>query len=164
MKLKYLANQLIVAVLLCLLAVPATAQTSQDNIVKLVVPEEMTVYPGTSNKVRIAIEVRKGYHLQANPVNDPFLIPTSVEMRACSGELQVGKIDYPSGHAFRLQGAPETMPVYDGLVIIEIPLEIDAVAPAGEYLLRGKLNYQACDYRSCLAPAELVFSIPVFVE
>jgi uncharacterized protein YyaL (SSP411 family) len=89
---------------------------------------------------RVEIEVRKGWHVNANPAGTG-LAPTAV-----AGVVgRVRNVRYPAGEAWN--GGAGTVPVYRGHVTIE-----------GEVERRGggaaslEVTYQACDDARCLPP------------
>ena len=89
---------------------------------------------------RVLVEIRNGWHVNANPASLEYLIPTAV-----SGSIR--ELVYP---------APEMLEVE----FAEIPLAVysDGVEILGE-LEPGtrsvKMLYQACDDRRCLPPTEV---------
>jgi uncharacterized protein YyaL (SSP411 family) len=89
---------------------------------------------------RVDIEVRKGWHVNANPAG-PGLVPTAV-----AGVVgRVRNVRYPAGEAWN--GGAGAVPVYRGRVTID-----------GEVERRGggaaslEVTYQACDDARCLPP------------
>ena len=87
----------------------------------------------------VRLEIREGWHINANPASEELLIPTTI-----SGD--VGDVVYPRASRFR--------PSY---------LEKDLAVYKGEVELRGTvtnrnptlwLSYQACDERRCLPPVK----------
>jgi uncharacterized protein YyaL (SSP411 family) len=87
----------------------------------------------------VDLEVRRGFHLNANPSSSPSLAPTTIA--AVLGRLR--SLRYPDGQP--LAGAPEDLLVYQGRVQISGEIESpEAGAPALE------LTYQACDDHRCL--------------
>ena len=54
-------------------------QLVSADILKITVPE-VVVSAGKRSVIKIEIEIRKGYHIQANKINDDLLIPTVIEI------------------------------------------------------------------------------------
>lgn len=121
------------------------------------------IYAGKSAMIPIWVEVKEGYHIQANKVKDESLIPTTLEV---SGEedITIRKQKFPTGTKFQLEGTNTFLQVYDGKFPIQLFLRPVAKTRTGKYILAAKLRYQACDSRSCLFPRVLDFSIPVEVK
>jgi len=72
--------------------------------------------------------------------------------------------DFPSTKKFRLEGSDTYLDVYDGRFQIKLMLTPVAKVPAGKFVLKARLGYQACDSKSCLFPRFLDFSIPLEVR
>ncbi len=62
---------------------------------------------GESAKLRVTIPVDGGYHINANPASDPYLIPTQLML---AGEKHV-QVDYPPAQTFRATFAPQGIAV-----------------------------------------------------
>ncbi len=122
----------------------------------------VSVAAGGRTEARIALVIAHGYHVQANPAGDEFLIPLRLDLRARGG-VQPGKPAYPQGRPYRLPGADKDWMTYEGTVEIVVPLEAASSARPGDHLLRGLLRYQACDDRRCLFPASLSVALPARV-
>jgi uncharacterized protein YyaL (SSP411 family) len=89
----------------------------------------------------VELEVRSGFHLNANPTDDPALIPTSV-----SGVLgPVRNLRYPPAER---EGG---LPVYRGRVRIEGEIEHRGGGAAAV-----EVTFQACDESRCLPPVSRV--------
>jgi hypothetical protein len=85
--------------------------------------------------VSIDIIIKKGFHLQANPVNDEFLIPTAVQLKPDKNIIPGAPV-YPPGHLFILKGASDTLSVYGGRFSIGLPFQILPAAQPKEYTLK----------------------------
>jgi uncharacterized protein YyaL (SSP411 family) len=86
----------------------------------------------------VDLEIRRGFHLNANPADDPALVATSV-----TGVLgPVRNVRYPRG-----EPGPQGAPVYSGRVRIEGEIEHRGGGAAAV-----ELAYQACDEHRCLPP------------
>jgi len=88
---------------------------------------------------RLKLEIATGWHLQANPASEPYLVPTQV--KAEGGELR--GVVYPAGQPVTAAFAHEPLSVYSGRV--EITGEIAGTE-------RVEVEYQACDDARCLPP------------
>ncbi len=117
---------------------------------------------GGATQARITLVVADGYHVQANPASDEFLIPLRLDLRGRDG-VRVGKPAYPTGRVYRLPGTDTDWLTYAGTLEIAVPLEARGSASEGERVLRGVVRYQACDDRRCLFPASVSVTLPVRV-
>ncbi len=86
---------------------------------------------------RVDLEIRDGWHVNANPASLDFLIPTRVE-----GATR--DVAYPAGETFQFEFAPEPIQVYRGVATVR-----GLVEPTRSEV---DVTYQACDERRCLPP------------
>ncbi len=91
------------------------------------------------------LEIRSGWHVNANPASIDSLIPTKVE-----GTLR--RVAYPVGQRLRFPFAPEEITVYAGKAAIR-----GEVGPTERAL---RLTYQACDEQRCLPPVHTTVPLP----
>ena len=120
------------------------------------------VEAGDGSVIVVKIEVKEGYHIQANKVNDKFLIPTTIKINS-DKKIIPGKQVFPRSKKFKLEGTDNFLDVYDGIFEISIPFETRKTIQKRGYVLESKFHYQACDSRSCLSPKIIDFSIRVTV-
>jgi len=89
---------------------------------------------------RLELNVRKGWHVNANPAG-AGLVPVTV-----AGVVgRVRGLRYPAGSAWN--GGAGELPVYTGRVVIEGEIERRGGGAAGV-----EVSYQACDDARCLPP------------
>ncbi len=62
--------------------------------------------PGGWAEARLIVAVADGFHLQANPSSEEYLVPTKLELVA-SGGLEPGNPIYPPARPYRLQQVAE---------------------------------------------------------
>ena len=98
-----------------------------------------TTGSGDWRLLEVDLRLAEGWHVNANPASEDFLVPTQVE-----GEVK--NLRYPQGRPFRFAFASGPIAVYGGEVTIrgEVAGEADEVV----------LTYQACDDRRCLPPVK----------
>jgi uncharacterized protein YyaL (SSP411 family) len=102
---------------------------------------------GAAVEVRLVID--PGFHINANPASEDYLVPTRVT--ALDGSL--GAIDYPPGKPFRAAFATESIDVYEGELVLRAPV-------SGELPTRLQIEIQACDDEVCLAPDTVEVAVP----
>jgi hypothetical protein len=124
---------------------------------------ESTVYVGESNRVEIGVNVKEGYHIQANEVKDESLIPTTLEVNT-KEFLTIGRQEFPPSRQFKLEGTDSALCVFDGKFIIKLFVKSVNDAPEGKHLLTARLRYQACDSNKCFFPKTLEFLIPLEIK
>jgi hypothetical protein len=125
-------------------------------------PSPVEIAAGQSAAVRIEVRVTPGYHVQANPVRNPSLVPITVELAPVGGVLP-GRAVYPPSKVFRIVGGSEDLVVYDGIFFIQIPVRVTRAQRPGMVLQKGTLRYQACTDKICLTPRNIPLRIPIRV-
>jgi DsbC/DsbD-like thiol-disulfide interchange protein len=150
------------AILAALSGAPASAYAIE--VVTVVAPSGVELKPGASTRIALKIVVKPGYHVQANPVENPSLIPITLKIDG-AGDLSVGEPLYPTAKRLRLPGDSQDLVVYDGTFAITLPLQAKRNATAGATVtLKGSLRYQACDDSHCLFPVTLPVVLAVTVR
>jgi hypothetical protein len=150
-------NWAIIIVPVCLLF--GNKQLVSADILKITVAE-VVVHAGKSSVIKMEIEIKEGYHIQANKVKDDLLIPATIEINE-DKNITTGRQEFPSAKKFKLEGTDDFLDVFDGVFEIRIPFKTIEKIPKGKYILNAKLHYQACDNRTCLFPKSIRFSIPL---
>jgi hypothetical protein len=151
-----------IAALAVLLAASAGAFASQPVVVEIVRTPAVELRAGARAVARVELRVKPGYHVQANPVLDPALIPITLTMGQAEG-FDLGAPRYPPATRFRLQGTQDDLVVLDGTFSIEVPLRVSTGIVPGERTLEGTIRFQACDHEHCLFPRTLPVEIPLVV-
>lgn len=131
------------------------------DILKISVPE-IVVSAGKGTVIKIQVEIKKGYHIQANKVNDELLVPATVKIEE-DKNITTGRQEFPRVKKIKLEGTDDFLDVYDGIFEIRIPFKTIGTIPKGKYILNAELHYQACDNKTCLFPKSLEFSISIKV-
>ena len=140
----------------------AGKQINADEVVKVNAPR-VIVKAGRNSVVNVAIEVKNGYHIQANKTDNEFIIPTALEIIGDKA-INIKKQVFPHPKKFKLEGTDEYLEVYDGRFEISIYFRSQKEIQKGMHHLDGKLKYQACDSIRCLFPREIEFSIELEVR
>jgi hypothetical protein len=123
----------------------------------------VTVHAGDSSVAIVSFQIAEGFHVQANPASNEFLIPFSLTFTP--GDSTVSAVpEYPEPYRFRLEGTTEDLSTYHGVTSLRIGIRVGADASAGERRLAGELRYQACDARRCYFPESIPVTITVVVD
>jgi hypothetical protein len=111
-----------------------------------------TPRPGGSFRAVVALDIKRGWHIMANPAGMKNLAPAVLSM----ADNQPARVEpsYPPGTDLQL-GEPgaDKAKVYEGRV--EIPVRVQLEGAGLPTKLALKLKYQACDDKACLPPATL---------
>lgn len=121
-------------------------------------PVKMKIYPiydklerGGKCLVAIELQVQDGWHINANPANPDFLVPTKIEVKS-KQKVKLTRVKYPEHHKLKVDGFDQPYHVYDGKVMIYGLLEIDKAEVADAATLEFHLRFQGCNSKECLPP------------
>jgi hypothetical protein len=132
----------------------------QKDIITVLIPE-VILQEGESTKIHVRVQVKEGLHIQGNILKDESLIPTTLTFTNEEG-LEAGRPIFPPAKKFQLEGAEQSLEVFDGSFEIVLALRTEGLKK-GVYQLEASLHYQACDARTCFSPKTKTFFIPVKV-
>ena len=100
------------------------------------------VRDGNRFRVTVVVEMAGQWHINANTVTEPGLIPTTVTWKTPANTV-IERTTYPAGKTYRGR----------------VEIVTDGRAPAGPLRLEGTLRYQACDADVCYPPTTVPLSV-----
>lgn len=109
---------------------------------------------GGSFQIAVVMNIRPGFHVNAREKSEEYLIATDLKAQLPSG-FTGGEVVYPKGQLETFTFSKKPLNVYQGKVVLLLPVNALATAPLGEQHISLKLRYQACSTRDCLPPATL---------
>ena len=145
------------------ITIPKSRLLSQSQMVEASNLPVVIIKTGDTNTVTIPFQIKYGYHIQADTVNDDNLIAAELTFENIDG-IDLGKPDYPDYKEFQLKGTDDKLLVFDGLIQIKVNISASETVAKGQYSLLGSLYYQACDSVRCLFPRTVNFQLPIEVR
>ncbi|MBI3393661.1 MAG: hypothetical protein HY039_10795 [Nitrospirae bacterium] len=136
------------------LAAPAGAQIDSPPKAVQSVRAEL-VRAGGGAELVLTVRLAEGFHVQANPASEKFLIPVVVAFER-EDLAHLANVRYPDALEKRFGFSPKALRVYEGEFVIRVSFK-SLPAPDGGRL-KGILRYQACTDAACLPPAQEQFS------
>jgi len=133
---------------------PASAlkRNSEDRRVKAKIYPYFDKMPrGGKCPVAIELTIAKDWHINANPANPDFLIPTEIKVTSMQ-KVKMTRVKYPKHELLTVEGQDQASHVYGGTVTVFAMLEIDAAEMADKAELEVEIRFQACNEKSCEAP------------
>jgi DsbC/DsbD-like thiol-disulfide interchange protein len=124
-------------------------------------PVEMRAGGAAETSVRLSIT--SGYHVNANPATEKFLIPTALNVKPEAG-ITVDKVAYPKSLKKKFSFADVPLDVYEGDAVIKLTLSAAGDAKPGRHTLRTDIRVQPCDDEKCYPPATLATAIEVNIR
>jgi Disulphide bond corrector protein DsbC len=109
---------------------------------------------GVPFQLAVVFKIRPGFHVNAREKSADYLIATDLraEMPA---DFKAGSVVYPKGQLHTFTFSKNPLNVYEGTVILLMPVTVLANAPVGPRQIPLKLRYQACSTAICLPPVTL---------
>lgn len=121
-------------------------------------PVKVKIYPyfdklqrGSTCLMAIELTIADGWHINANPSNPEFTIPTEVKITS-KQKIKMTKVKYPKHELLEVEGQDEPSHVYGKRVIIYALLEIAADETAEVAELEVEVKVQACNSKTCEPP------------
>ena len=107
------------------------------------------VHGGQIFKLRLELDLPKGSHVYSPGVQGYIPIDWKIEP---SEQYQMLPMRYPEFRMLHLKAIDETVPVYEGKVVLERDI-VPAQKVAGDTIrIVGSLRYQVCDEKQCYLP------------
>jgi thiol:disulfide interchange protein DsbD len=113
-------------------------------------PAKTEVKTGETFTVAVEVGIPKNWHIYPTYPTTTG-VPTAFEF---PGFEIAGKIEEPKAKIEPAKGRVEAYEYHDGTVTFKVPLRPKAGAKPGLLDVKGKMTYQLCDPKICLAPAE----------
>ena len=142
---------------------PAAATPAPQQQPVTASADETRLKAGGEGEAAVRLDIAPGYHVNANPPSDKFYIGTEVRAEAQEG-VKPGTPVYPKGVERKLSFSDKPLSVYEGRVVIKLPLRAEKTAAQGRHTFRAKVRVQPCDDERCLPPREIDAAIPVTVS
>src|SRR5437588_490007 len=125
-----------------LLLITSVPPSKNFLVVELKKPQAtILIIAGRSGEAHIKAIVKSGFHVQANPSSETYLIPTKLEFNK-NDDVEIVKIFYPKGKPYRIQGAEKDLVTYDGTIEIKVSLKAAARPKRNDVMLQGSMRYQ----------------------
>jgi hypothetical protein len=154
-----LLNCVVVIWALLLLSVAGIAQSQKIPSPRDVVSPAVYVSAdpaarGVPFQLAVVFKIRPGFHVNAREKSAEYLIATDLRAELPAG-FKAGEVSYPKGelHTFTFSKSP--LNVYQGTVILRMPVTALSSAPVGAQQIPLKLRYQACSTEICLPPVTI---------
>lgn len=125
-------------------------------------PVKAKIYPyfdklerGGKCPVAIELTIANEWHINANPANPNFMIPTEIKIKS-DQKVKMTKIKYPEHELLEIEGQDDPSHVYGGKVIIYALLETDLAETAEKAEVEVEIRFQACNSKTCEPPDSIL--------
>jgi suppressor for copper-sensitivity B len=118
--------------------------------------------PGGQDVLAVVFDVIDDWHIasdKAQAVAGKFK-PYFTEVRVSTDDprLSFGPAQFPTPHKLGVGGLPEPIAVFDGVVVVYVPVLVAGDAEPGNVSVEVAVTYQACDDMTCDFPVNLRLS------
>ena len=137
---------------------PAFPQFAAFSAASIEPSPGVTVAAPGSVAVPVAIRIRRGYHINSDRPNDPYLIPTVLAWN--DAPFRVESIVYPHAEEVRYDFSDKPLSVYSSRIEIVTTFKVESV-PEELTELKGTFRFQACTDEACLPPKTIPVKVPV---
>jgi thiol:disulfide interchange protein DsbD len=120
------------------------------------------IHRGGEVKFVLITEIKEGWHINANQVDNEFVIPTEIFIDTLEGMTASSSI-FPEFERKQFPFSEDALPVFEGKINIITSLTFADDFPIGEVIVSGSIYYQACDDRMCLPPIGISWSFKIDV-
>ncbi|MDH5638208.1 MAG: protein-disulfide reductase DsbD family protein, partial [Nitrospinota bacterium] len=150
--------------ILAAVATPSGAQImSSSSVVEFrFVPGQDVYPPGGSFQTVFEVNVKDGWHTQSDKPDMEGLVATRLSVDSKSS-ITFGRAGYPAPVMEKFEFSEDPLPTFKGKFYVSMAGAVpEGIAP-GDYNVTARLQVQACDESSCIAPAFLNAEIPIKV-
>lgn len=120
------------------------------------------VYSGSEFKLALKVIIEEKWHINSNKPYEDFLIPTEMLIND-TANFSIVKSAYPKAKDYKFDFSENPLAVLEGEVFIGALIKVNDGVKPGVYNLIIKLDYQACNNMSCLAPTTAADTIRIEV-
>lgn len=152
----------LVAGVLILFGAGARAATPVQVVKARAAVASTSLRAGASARAAVTATIVPGYHINDHKPSLDYLIPTELKLDP-SNDITVAEVRYPKGTPKKFSFFDTPISVYEGTLRLAVTLKASPSARPGDYTLKGKLAYQACNDQACLAPTSAPLTLAVKV-
>ncbi len=132
---------------------------SADVVKTVAAPASLSSAPGQRVSFEVKLDIQEKWHIYAH--GDTNFIGVDL-VPADEFVLEDFQAEYPAGHEKEFFG--DMVAMIEGKDVIKASALVPAGLEKGEYELELAVTVQACDDKTCLAPAFLPVSVKLKVE
>lgn len=148
---------------------PVAGKESDPDVSKRVEPitidvhaSRLSVEPGESIELAVALTIDDGWHLYGLNPDIEFLMPAAVSVEA-GDALTIGQVKRPEPHRMVDPILKKQLNTYSDRIWFRIPVTVKPDASAESVSLTVKVKTQACDDSRCLPPQTTTLRLPLQV-
>lgn len=138
---------------------PAQLTSSAEHVKTQTLLSVDNVHAGGTFQIAVIADLDEGWHVNAHKPTLDYLIPTALTLEPVAG-LTFGEIKYPESINLKFDFAEEALDVYEKRIVMNFSVTVAREEMPAPKMVKGTLEFQACNDQMCLAPAEVDINIP----
>ena len=135
---------------------------AQREVLRVTVPVGVHAKLGAVTEVRLKLDLQSGFHVNSNLPSDKYLIPLEITWNR--GPLEPAEVVFPPPQFEKVSFWPQPLSLFSGAFDLITRFKTSSAAASGPATVTGKIRYQACNDRECLAPKDVDLAIPIEIE
>jgi len=139
----------------------AVAETPVVRVTKSLLDSD-AAHPNSTLRAAVVAEIAPGYHINDHKPTLAYLIPSDLKLEGSPG-VSIESVEYPNGKPVKFAFEDQALSVYQGTLVMKAVLKVDKGTKPGDYPVKGKFSYQACNDHACLPPASVPVELSVKV-
>jgi len=132
---------------------------AQTNVLTVGRTQAVKAKIGSTIELKLPLTLREGFHVNSNTPSDAYLIP--LRLTWDMGTVSSTAITFPKPTMEKYPFYPIALSVFSGTFEITTKFQVAPSAQPGPAAVNGKLRYQACNDRECLAPKTMNVALQV---
>jgi len=135
------------------LGAPLGAQFRGFQAAVALPPPPVSAEPGEEFDLPVTVRIRDGYHINSHQPLEEYLIPTRLTWEADG--FEVLGVEFPQAELVQYEFSDGPLSVFSGEIAVTTKLRAPKTLGDKPVTLTGKLRYQACNEKACLAPTSV---------
>ncbi len=124
--------------------------------------EKLAIQRGSTAELKIKAQLQPGFHVNSNAPADEYLIP--LKLTWSKEPLEAEQIIYPKPELEKYAFSQNPVSVFSGNFEIVTRFKAPPTANPGLGMMAGKLRYQACNNKECLAPRTIDVHATIMIQ
>ena len=145
-----------------LVAWPLCLRAQTNNVLTITPSDHVSIKRGGTTDIKLKLELKPGFHVNSDKPTDDYLIP--LKLTWAKDPLQAEQVVYPKPQIEKYDFSMTPLSVFSGNFEIVTHFKAPSTLPPGPVMMNGKLRYQACNNKECLAPKTVEVAIAVDIQ
>ena len=150
---RHLLTTVVVTSLVAVTGEIAGAQMRAPKAELATAVDTATIRAGKPATLVLKVTLPPNVHVQSNKPRDEAFFPTALVLTPPAG-VTVTATKYPAAVDFKQEGQDAPLAVFEKSFSVAVTVAVATSVKAGELIVPGRFDYQACDDRVCYRPVK----------